>query len=66
MGLVAAGQGFYSWLHKVRVVKAVKKQNLIQLSDGFVRRNGIHASPGSSILFGECIIIRSPKGKMYE
>ena len=65
MRLVAEGQGFYSRFAQVRVVKAVKKQNLIQLSDGFVR-NRIHASPEQFDFVWQCIIIRSPKGKMYE
>ncbi len=65
MGLVAAGQGFYSRFAQVRVVKAVKKQNLIRLSGGFAP-NRIYASPEQFDFVWQCIIIRSPKGKMYE
>ena len=65
MRLVAEGQGFYSRFAQVRVVKAVKKQNLIWLSGGFAP-NRIYASPEQFDFVWQCIIIRSPKGKMYE
>jgi hypothetical protein len=65
MRLVAEGQGFYSRFAQVRVVKAVKKQNLIRLSGGFAP-NRIYASPEQFDFVWKCIIIRSPKGKMYE
>lgn len=65
MRLVAEGQGFYSRFEQVRVVKAVKKQNLIRLSGGFAP-NRIYASPEQFDFVWQCIIIRSPKGKMYE
>jgi len=65
MRLVAEGQGFYSRFAQVRVVKAVKKQNLIRLSGGFAP-NRIYASPEQFDFVWQCIIIRSPKGKMYE
>ena len=51
MGLAAAGQSFYSRFAQVRVVKAVRSQNLIRLRGGLCK-TGYTPRPSSSILSG--------------
>ncbi|MFW5649605.1 MAG: hypothetical protein ACOCG5_11000 [Candidatus Alkaliphilus sp. MAG34] len=65
MGLATVGQVFYSRFAQVRVVKAVKKQNLIRLSSRFVQ-NRIYASPEQFDFVWQYITFRCPKGKTYE
>ncbi|WMJ76989.1 hypothetical protein RBQ61_15650 [Sedimentibacter sp. MB35-C1] len=65
MGLAATSQGFYSRFAQFRVVKAVRRQNLIRVNGGFVQ-NRIYAPPEQFDFIRQYIITLCPKGKMYE
>ena len=65
MGLAAAGQSFYSRFAQVRVVKAVRSQNLIRLRGGLCK-TGYTPRPSSSILSGSISYPIARKEKIYE